>query len=347
MEELLMTQGLVKVMVDTVKNPERLNFSAEGKDVDAYIRKDLLGMVGLKETNFTARDFDKAMRRNGLEVFEIIEEALQHTFLQGIDENALYNMFAEVRNMALGDTPEFVLGDDGIVTVSEISNGNWDIRRQKLEGGKSFFVQVKTYGAKMYQDFFAFALGRITFQEMITRVAQGFDHHLSKLVAGAFSDTVDVLPAELKVDGSLDLDELQKLYARVEAMAGSATVVGTRAALAKITAGADAQWVTEEQKSNMQRTGNIGYYQGMTLVQLPQVLKDGTFDFAYDDDKLLVLPASEQAKPIKIVVEGDGAIREATVQQDNQDQTLEYTYTTEYGVNVIIDTAFGIYEITK
>lgn len=339
-----MTQELIKVMVDTVNNPERLQFSAQGKDVNAYIREDLLGNLGLG-ARFTARDFDKAMRKNGVEVFEIIEEVLQQTFLQGVDANELYRQFAEVRNLALGDTVEFVLGDDGVVVVSEISNGNWDIRRQKFEGGTSFPVEVKQYGAKMYQDFFAFALGRITFQEMITKVAQGFDMHLSGLVAGAFKDVINTLPTELTYKGAMNVAELQTIYARVKAMSGSAVIVGTAAGLARVYENATVQWVTEEQKANVQKTGNIGYFQGMVLVELPQVLKAGSFDFAYDDNTLLVLPANETARPIKIVVEGNGMIREATVPQTNQDQTLEYTYTTGYGVNVVIDSAFGIVEL--
>lgn len=338
-----MTQDLIKVMVAAVENPEQLKFSAQGKDYDEYIRKDLLGLMGVEKV--TSRDFDRAMRRNGVAVFEVIEEVLQRTFLNGIDENILYRQFAEVRNLALGDTVEFVLGDDGVVTVSEISNGNWNIRRQKLEGGTSFTVETKTYGAKMYQDFFAFAMGRITFQEMINRVAEAFDRKLSSLVAGAFTDAVDKLPTELKSVGSANQTELIDIYSRVEAMSGSAVIVGTRAALAKLIDGADVQWLTEEQKANLQRTGNIGYYNGMQFMQLPQVLKEGSFDFAYDDSKVLILPASEQTRPIKVVLEGTGMIREATVPQTNQDQTIEYTYTTMMGVNVVIDSAFGIYEL--
>lgn len=348
-----MNNTLVEVAVDTIKNPHRLeHFSKEtGVDTETRLLQEVRNLIDFNPTNLQGRAlntaFDKAIRKNQAELFAFLEEVLDRTFLKGIDENEFFMQFAEVRNLSLGDSVRFYLEDDGIVTVSEVSNGNWDIRRQKFEGGESFTVETKTYGAAMYDDFFAFAMGRITFPVFVRKVAEGFQKHLNSLVAGAFGKAVEELPDELSTEGAFDLTKLQEIVGRVEAMAGSAVVIGTRAGLSRITQGADAHLLTPEQIMQRQKNGGVSYFEGMTLVQLPQVLRDNTFDFAYDDKELLIVPASETSRPIKVVVEGSGMVREATVPQINQDQTHEYTYTTSYGVNVVIDSAFGHYKITQ
>lgn len=340
-----MTKELVKVCVDTIKKPELVYSAAKGQDVDAIIREELLGMTEI-EGKFTTNDFHRAMRRNGYKVFEIIEEVLSETFLRGVEENEFFRQFAEIHNYALGDTGEFVLNDDGVVVVSEVSNGNWDIYRQRVGAGASHRVQTKTYGAHMYADFFDFAMGRVTFQDFINKVAEGFETHLNNLVATSFGHAAEALPAEFKVSGNFDLEKLHEVVDHVEAANGTgAVVIGTRSALSKVIAGADVDWITSQQKEDRQRTGMVGYYEGMKIVQLPRVHKQGTLDFAYDDSKLLVLPESDTIKPVKIVVEGDAMVREVTVPQTNQDQTLEYIYTSMYGADVIFDGAFGVYEL--
>ena len=65
----------------------------------------------------------------------------------------------------------------------------------------------------------------------------------------------------------------------------------------------------------------------------------------YDDNKLMVIPASEQVKPVKVIIEGDALVREFTQNTDHQDQTLEYTFTTTYGAEVAFEGLFGTYDI--
>ena len=336
---------LIKACVDTVKNPERLAFAAGSKhEAEKAIHTQVMDILGL-ESKPTHTQFQRAMRANGHEVFEILEEVLSQTFLESVDNNEFFRQFADVRNVALGDSIQFVLQDDGIVTVSEVSNGNWDIRRQKLEGGQAMQVKTKTYGAKMYGDFFDFVMERINFGMFITKVAQGFERHLNLIIANAFADAQNKLPAPFKVTGAYDEDKLLSLYDKVNAVSGSATIVGTRSALNKIVTEGNVDWIIPEQKQSMQQTGSVGYYKGMRLVQLPQVFKEGTFDFAYDDNKLMVIPASEQVKPVKVIIEGDALVREFTQNTDHQDQTLEYTFTTTYGAEVAFEGLFGTYDI--
>ena len=89
----------------------------------------------------------------------------------------------------------------------------------------------------------------------------------------------------------------------------------------------------------------LGYYRGMRLVQMPQVFKNNSFDFAYSDDKVLVIPASDQVKPVKLVLEGEVMVNAVQDNTTNRDQTLEYTVTSMYGAEVVFEGLFGVYHL--
>lgn len=54
---------------------------------------------------------------------------------------------------------------------------------------------------------------------------------------------------------------------------------------------------------------------------IPQVFKQGTFDFALSTTKILIVATN--AKPIKFVFEGDSRLKETTDNRENMDMTLE------------------------
>ena len=50
--------------------------------------------------------------------------------------------------MALGDTNEFYVPDESILTVSEVSGNHHDLFRQRLGEGRTFAVKTSWYGVK-------------------------------------------------------------------------------------------------------------------------------------------------------------------------------------------------------
>lgn len=330
---------LVKLCVDYVKSPAQvLNFS-QGKDVDEVIRGRFFKLMG------TEKPTQKDLRRHQVAVFEILEEVLTETYLKGVDENEFFAQFAEVRNIALGDAQEFYIEDDGVVIVSEHAGNNWNIHRQKLEGGTSFNVKTKSYSAGVYGDFFQFLTGRLSFGKLIDKVGQGIQRKINSEVAASFADAADKLPSVFQATGSYDEATLLDIVSHVEAASGGAYVVGTKKALAKVTAGADYGTFTEGMKAELHNNGRITHYNGMTLVELPAVHKAGSFDFAYDDDQLLILPATN-IKPIKLVFEGDSMVREVNDNTANMDMSFDYRFLTRFGTSVIFDALYGHYKFS-
>ncbi|HLG28139.1 MAG TPA: hypothetical protein VI423_10170, partial [Paenisporosarcina sp.] len=144
---------LVKTCVDYIKNPAQVQQFSKGKDVDTVIRGKFFEIMG------TEKPTQKDLRRHEVAVFEILEEVLTETYLKGVEEDEFFLRFAEVRNLALGDSQEFFIEDDGVIIVSEHAGNHWRIDRQKLEGGASFTVNTKAYAAAVYGDFFLFLSG--------------------------------------------------------------------------------------------------------------------------------------------------------------------------------------------
>lgn len=328
----------VKVCVDYIKNPTQVAHYSKGKDIDETIRAKFFEIMGTE--NPTMKD----VRRHKTAIFEILEEVLTETYLKSVDENAFFQQFAEIRNLALGDSQEFYVEDNGIIIVSEHAGNNWNIHRQKLEGGVPFTVKTKAYAAAIYGDFFLFATGRLSFAKLIEKVGEGIERKINSEVAAAFASASAQLPSAFQATGNYDEDVLLDLVAKVEAVAGSAIVVGTRKALGKVTAGANFATYTETMKAELHNNGRVGNYNGMTLIQLPAVFKANSFDFAYDDNQLMVLPANG-VKPIKLVFEGESLMREVNDHTENMDMSYDYRFITRFGTAVTFEQLYASYKI--
>lgn len=328
-------QELVALCVDVINNPSRVEHFSKGKDADATIRAKFFEIMG------TEKPTKKDIRRHEVAIYEILEEVLTETYLRGVEEDAFFSRFAETRNLALGDAQEFFVEDDSVVVVSEHAGNHWNITRQKLVGGTPFTVKIKSYAAAVYGDFALFISGRLSFGKMVEKVGDGILHKINAEVAASFASAVTNLPAEFKKTGAYDEDKLMELVAHVEAVAGSAYVVGTRAALSKI---GNAEYFSENMKNEKAGTGRVGQYNGMTLVQLPAVHKANSFDFAYDDKQILILPANDD-RFIKIVFEGEDMIKNTTEGTQNTDMTLEHKFITSFGTSVVMSTLFAEYKL--
>lgn len=335
-------QDLVKVCVDYIRNPQQvLNFS-EGVNFDEKLREKFLNVLGVEKVN------RKTMRNNFNRelVFEILTEIIAEGFLRGIEEDEFFMQFAEIRNIDRGDLNEFFLEDDAVLTVSQHSGNHWNIRRQKLQGGTPFTVETKSYSVGVYADFEAFMTGRVSFERLVNKIAQALKLKVYEEVAATFASTSSQLPTQFVATGTYDESKLSDLYQHVQATSGSQPIiVGTQKALANIVKGANVDWISDSMKNERNTTGRIGIYNGMTLVQLPVVHKANTFEFAYDDKQLLVLPLNDD-RFIKVVYEGDDYMKQTENEKENNDMSYEYLYLTKYGVKTIFSSLFGIYTLS-
>lgn len=297
----------------------------------------------------TVRD----VRLHDRELFAIMEEVLD-VALEGVTETAFFNQFVEYRNINRGDSKEFYVEDRTMLTVSEIADGHLSLRRQRLNTGDSFTVKTKVFGASVYADFIEYITGRVDFAFLISKIEEAFRLKIAEDIYTAFLGASAYLPAEFKKTGSFVKAELDELIAKVRVANKYAPVViaGTKNALNKIndgTYGGSSNFLlSDRMKDDLNRQGIVDMWYGTPMLEIPQVFIRETFDFKLDDTKILILPAN--VKPIKFVWGGEGFIRQTSGggngdnMPSNRDMSMEYVYTTLYGIATIFNTAYGAWD---
>lgn len=78
------------------------------------------------------RDIKRAMRKNGIELMEVIEDAIDWKVATGFEENEFFNDFVEMKNIAQGDRNEFWVDKDVILTVAHVSGDHHDLNNSRV-----------------------------------------------------------------------------------------------------------------------------------------------------------------------------------------------------------------------
>lgn len=302
-------------------------FSA--KDADQMIRGAFLEEIGVEQIDFNT------YRENKYKIFRILQETINPIVNERL-ENSM-GSFAEVRNVTWGDTTEFIIENPELFDVAVIADGTANLRRQRLDNGR-VHVDMNNYGISIYDEFLRFLAGRVNWASMVDKVAKSFEAHISTSVATAIFGSYDSLDTDLKFSGTYDEEEIINIAQRIEAIYGSAVIVGTKAALNKI----KPEYVGGATKDNYNAIGHLGVFNGYETVALAQTVKPGTNEFAISNTDLLILPSTSE-KFVKIVHEGDAIILD---KQNDSDLSIEHTFVKKVGVGLGIANRFGIVRFT-
>lgn len=324
--------GNYKLALDVAKGiglgKTATDFSLSG-DVDQMIRGAFLEEIGVEQIDFNT------YRENKYKIFRILQETISPIVNDRLEETM--GRFAEVRNVAWGDTTRFEIENPDLFDVAVIADGTANLRRQRLDNGY-VDVAMTNYGISIYDEFYRFLAGRTNWAVMVDKVAKSYEKQIAESVYAAIYGSYDNLEAEFKYTGSYDEDELLDVLAAVEAVYGNAIVVGTKAALRKI----KPEYVGGATKDAYNALGHIGVFGGYDTVALEQFFKAGTNEFALSNTDLLILPSTSE-KIVKIVHEGDAIIQD---KQNDSDLTIEHTFIKKAGVGLGITNRFGIVRFT-
>ncbi|MDH6674427.1 hypothetical protein M2277_005119 [Paenibacillus sp. LBL] len=323
---------LVKLAVDAYKGTTG-NFSkAEASET---LRNALIDLNGGSEKI----DF-RSFRRNKTAIFEIIEETLSVLVSEGLENE--FNDFAEVRNLAWGDTNVFTVPNSDLFKVAVVADGTNNLRRQRLDG-KEFGVSTYTRGIKIYEELHRFLAGRIDWVEMVNRVAKSYNLQLAEDVYNAIYNSFSTLAAPYAYSGAYDEFELTQMAQHVEAASNGAGayILGTKMALAKVAPSA----ISDNMREARNKIGYYGELNGFELREIKNVHKAGSYsEFAIDNNFLLIVPKVND-KFVKIVNEGDALIVDGTNGDVNADFSMEYTFVMKSGIAVIPAAKYGIYRL--
>lgn len=284
----------------------------------------------------------KTFRRHKTEIFEILEEVINIQIQDGLSNQ--FDSFAEYRNLAWGDQNLFELPARNLFRVSLVSDGNGNIRRQRLRDGSKFMVDLDTYAIKIGEDFHRFLAGRIQWADLMSVVAESFKRDLRNRIYSALFGSYGKYNATYHFTGDVTEDDLVELAMHIEARTGeSVAVYGTKLALRRMSPNANT--ITWNMNDERNRLGYYGEISGITLNEIPQSHDYNTDNFIISNDMILVLPQTRE-KLVKVINEGDAIIQD---QQGgiSSDMMQEYFIANRFGIAIITTKVFGFIKLTS
>ena len=136
-------------------NFQKLLVDAARKNVQEYSEQEANAKIVEKfraalgiDVNDRAPQVRRAIRANQALVFSIIEETVEEMIMTGWMNNPFFMEYVETKNLALGDTNDFYVGDDSILSVSKVSGNHHNMIRQRLGSGRHFAVTTEWFGLK-------------------------------------------------------------------------------------------------------------------------------------------------------------------------------------------------------
>ncbi len=173
-----------------------------------------------------------------------------------------------------------------------------------------------------------------------------YDRYVKNTIYDAMVGYSTALTGQFKKTGSITPENLNALCDLVSTATGlPVMIMGTKTALSNVVGLQNAQYISEKMKDEHYRTGTLGMWEGKELVEIPQVFEKGKVGaYKIDNTLLWIMPVTD-LKFIKLVNEGDVQLRAITDKDTNMDMTYEQEIQTKLGVAVMLNSAFGVYDI--
>ena len=315
------------------------------EEANAKIVEVFQSVLGIAKDSRPA-EVRRAIRRNQALVFDIIEEAVQSLLVTGWGNDPFFQKYVDQRNLALGDKNEFYVEDNSVLSVMKVAGNHHDVVRQRLGAGSVTSIATYWCAVKVYSEFERVVMGAEDFATFVNKMYEAYDRYVKNACYDAMVGYTEKLATEFKKTGTLGAENLEELCYMLETATGyPVRIMGTRPALRSVANLANAEWASNEMKDERYKTGLLGWFEGRELIEIPQVFeKNKVGAYKLDNDMLWIMPASEE-KFIKLVNEGDTQLRAITDKDANMDMTYEQEMMTKLGVAVMLNSAFGVYEI--
>lgn len=284
----------------------------------------------------------QAYRRNNIVLFEIIEEIVNLTISNDFAEIPFIDAFVEFKNRALGDKTAWYSEGKSYVTVASFAGNHWDTNREALDAGAEYTLEKEWVYIHVYDEFERFLLGIASLERLTDVIYKSFNKYIKERTYVMFQSVMDVVPAEFTANGNSE-EAVGALCDLVMAAGGysNLTIAGTNGALRKLANVIPNNYFADSQREAKAKTGNIGEWEGKRLMVIPQVIKEGTFELALDNDTLFIMGGD--VKPIKVEFIGDTRTQNVTDHRVNNDMTYDLQVQTLFGMGFELPQAFGMF----
>ena len=285
----------------------------------------------------------QAYRRNNIVLFEIIEEIVNLTISNDFADIPFMDAFVEFKNRALGDKTAWYSEGKSYVTVASFAGNHWDTNREALDAGEEYTLDKEWVYIHVYDEFERFLLGIASLERLTDVIYKSFNKYLKERTYVMFQSVMDVVPSEFTKNGNSE-EAVGELCDLVQAAGGysSLTIAGTNGALRKLAKVIPNNYFADSQREAKAHTGNIGEWEGKRLMVIPQVIKEGTFELALDNDTLFIMGGD--VKPIKVEFIGDTRTQNVTDHRVNNDMTYDLQVQTLFGMGFELPQAFGMFK---
>ena len=284
----------------------------------------------------------QAYRRNNIVLFEIIEEIVNLTISNDFADIPFIDAFVEFKNRALGDKTAWYSEGKSYVTVASFAGNHWDTNRESLDAGEEYTLEKEWVYIHVYDEFERFLLGIASLERLTDVIYKSFNKYIKERTYVMFQSVMDVVPVEFTANGNSE-EAVGALCDLVQAAGGysNLTIAGTNGALRKLAKIIPNNYFAESQREAKAKTGNIGEWEGKRLMVIPQVIKEGTFELALDNDTLFIMGGD--VKPIKVEFIGDTRTQNVTDHRVNNDMTYDLQVQTLFGMGFELPQAFGCF----
>lgn len=339
-------QQFNQLMLDASRNTLVGCTQREASDAIRAKFNEILGV----DKNSSPKERRQAWRAHKVEIYEIIEDVLEDKLVSGwTQDNAFFEQFVDQRNLALGDTNEFYVEDNSMLTVSQFAGNHHNLLRQKMSAGKSYRIETSWYGLKVYTDLELYLAGRIDWAALVNKIYTSVDKFRKDAMYAALMGADEYLPTDLVLDENLTASTKQDLIDLAEevraATGKDVAIFGTKAALSKVANLVPYDVWSDTMKDKYNQTGELGMFEGIQLVTIPRVNELNTRTEITDNTKLLILPIDPEFKPIKWVSEGESIFNEYGADGSKMDRTIEAEYSYKEGIAVVINQLYGVFKI--
>ena len=330
-----------QLMVETARGTQ----SVSKEEANAKIVEIFHNVLGITKESRPG-EVRKAIRRNQALVFDILEETLDSLLVSDWNKDPFMMKYVDQRNLALGDKNEFYVEDDSILSVMRVAGNHHDIIRQRLGAGTSKSLETFWCAIKVYAEFERVLTGAEDFGKFITKVYDAYDRYIKDAIYKTFIDYSKAIPAMYKKTGNVTAENLNAICDLVStAMGAPVTIMGTRTALAKVTALQNATYISDAMKDEHYRNGTLGFWEGKELIEIPQIFEKGKVGTYKLDNNMIWIMPNNVDKFIKFVNEGDTQLKSVMDKDVNMDMTYDYEFQTKLGFGIITSTCFGVYDI--
>jgi hypothetical protein len=335
-----MTFDQIRQLAQAAAHNQSLTFSEESFDCEAV-------NAALREQFNLLTDGYYNYQRNKVEIFELISETIDDVLPAKV--LAQYEQFADVKTVAQGDKAIFTLR----ITEAARKRAKSFVTRVGLAGryetmileGRQLEVGTAAIGYAVRIGFEEFLDGRYSFADFTEVMLEGMNEYIYQEIAKALANAIEELPVANKYTGvGFDEGKMDELLAISDSYGNGTSTIYCTKEFASTMKPASADWASDAMKDTLFRNGFFTDYKGHPVVILQQSMVDTTNEEKVIDPSQAYILANVGEKPVKVVFEGQTAVK---TREDNDDWSTDLQTYKKFGVAVFSNPSICSYQNTS